>query len=175
MEDASQAENPTFPESMQMGETKRALITALREPDAVYEIPENKSLKQNWIIEATGKLGHPVEGDSTTVISFTDANLALQNERGFASAYLSHLGSSIDVMALKEIAGGQRKLPVIKREELDFPTEPRLAWVEDELGRRNLISTTKIDGVQVELDMHAISKGPETTGVLHPILRLSTK
>ncbi len=175
MEDATVIEQASVKESMQMTETKDVLMKALQEPDPVYEIIENKPLKENWITAAVTRLGQAVEGNSTTVISFTDANLALQNERGFASAYLKHLGSNIDVMTLKDIVGGQRKLAVVKRAELDFPTEPRLAWVEDELGRRNLISTTKIDGVQVELDMHAIGKGPETTGVLHPILRLSTK
>lgn len=158
-----------------MTETKDVLMKALQEPDPVYEIPENKPLKENWITEAVDKLGQPTEGASATVISFADANLALQNERGFAATYLRHLGLNIDVMALKEIVSGQRKLPVLKRSELDFPTEPRLAWVEDELGRRNIISTTKIDGVQVELDMHAVGRGPETTGMVHPIFRISTK
>lgn len=158
-------------ESMQMRETKNVAATALSEPDEAYNNPEVAFLKQNWITDAIQKL----EGPERSVISAADANISFPKQRAFLEAYLKHLGTPLkynDIYNLVRTKGST--LPRIPEgQQLDFPTDPRVAWVESTGGRGKLVSTTKIDGMQVVIDADKVADGP-TTGLAHPVLYFST-
>lgn len=159
-------------ESMQMRETKDLAATALSEPDEAYNNPEVAFLKQNWITDAIQKL----EGPESAVISAADANISFPKQRAFLEAYLRHLGTPLKYDEIyNHVRTKGNNLPRIPEgQQLDFPTDPRVAWVERTGGRGMILTTTKIDGVQVELDAHRVADGP-TAGWLHPVLHLSTK
>ncbi len=162
-------------ESMQMGETRRVLIEALSEKDSVYEIPENRDLKQNWIDEAIERLHKPIQGDLGKVVSHTDAHLSVHPERGFVAAYLGHLGSQVKVETIKDYLNGSVKLRTIPDDQIDSSETPNIFWIQGLGGDKKLASKTKIDGVTALLDMQGVGQGPETMGVVHPILHIATK
>lgn len=162
-------------ESMQMGETRRAVIAALSEPDQAYDKEKFGALKQNWITEAVVKLQEPILGENGIVSFPTEANLSYPDQRAFVDAYLKHLGTPLQYNEIyNHVRTMGKNLPKIPNGQIDSPTDPRVAWVERSGGRGVILATTKIDGVQVELDAHRVADGP-TTGWLHPVLHLSTK
>jgi len=151
------------------------LIEALSEKDPVYETPENRDLKQSWINGAVARLQKPIGGDLGTVVSHTDAHLSVHPERGFVAAYLSHLGSPVKVDTIKDYLNGIVDLRTIPDEQIDSSETPNIFLVQGLGGDNKLASKTKIDGVTILLDMQGVGQGPETTGVVHPIIHISTK
>lgn len=169
------AEQGQVIESMQMRQKKDSVIKILSESDTVYDSDKNVELKESWIDFAKKQLLKPTpEGQDTEMVaSILDASLGNQEQRGFVAAYLSHMGSSVDVARLKEIVSEPNSTPTIDSAQLYNPDLPNLFWVEDVAGRKKLFSATKLDGVKIELDMSGIGEGPDTTGLIHPILHIS--
>lgn len=165
-------------ETGQLADTKRVLTEALSEPDEVYKFSENRALKESWIDEAKSRLGEssPKGQDTIMVTCAADASLAYQPNRGFVASYFSHMGTDLKFDQIKDYVRGDVKLRQVAEGDAASPREKGTVWVTDKDGKNKYLATsTKIDGVQILLDMQHIGTGSETTGSLHPILLVTTK
>ena len=164
--------------STQFEDTRRITVQALSEPDAAYLFPENKLLKEKWLDQVKESLSSPTEDPSVKTVrvnTFTDASLAFPPNRGFVAAFLHHMGTTLKIEDIQDIATGAVQLPRINKEEINGDREAGIVIVENANGGiESLVTDTKIDGLRIIFDGSAITAPTHADRTVRPMLSIST-